>query len=303
MTYREKVCLRRQIKKLSVAQLDELLVAELQKDQPEEGVVLPILKELEKREGGSSAAITENPDRWKKGRPWIAGAITAAAVALAFVLMIPQSAGAENILDLFVQWSQDVISFFDPESEPKITHLSEFVTDHPGLQQLYDKVTELGGPQRIVPMWLPEGFTLEDLKVTPFQGGEKVHARFVMGEYIITISYRIFYNADLYQYENNDTSFEVFEHFGVKHYILDNEGNCTVKWAVPGAECSIAADVDRDDIYSIIQSVYRSTYGEKIYSHALSTVSAYTGFSRSCPGSRGTSGSGKHILCVLCNGY
>ena len=43
-----------------------------------------------------------------------------------------------------------------------------FETDHPGLQQIYDAVVEMGVTEPVVPMWVPEGYDLVEYKAEDY---------------------------------------------------------------------------------------------------------------------------------------
>ena len=168
------------------------------------------------------------------------------------------TARAESLFDILFRWTSSVFEFFTPEqdaSNPPVEIV--FKTDNPGLQQLYDKVTELGVTELVVPMWLPEGFVLSELRDNPMPGGRKVHVEFENGKDMILITYRISTDASP-KVEKEETGVEVFEAGEVSHFIVDNDGNLSVTWTVDGVECVMNANVSKEDIYSIIISIYRS---------------------------------------------
>ena len=127
----------------------------------------------------------------------------------------------------------------------------------PGLQQLYDKVTEMGVTEPIVPMWLPEGFALLSIKEIPLEvGGYKVNAVFEGNEKFISISYRV--SGDITtKFEKEKTAVELFDYADISHFILQNDENLSVTWTVAGVECSMGTNIVKEDVYTIIKSIYR----------------------------------------------
>lgn len=243
--------------KLSVEQLDTLLQAELEKEMPEEGVVLPILRELEKRENQPTETCIAAARKKQRSRfYWTTGTV-AAAILCVVLLFWPQTVGAQSLFDAFVHWTKDVFFFSDPEKEPKTPKTVDFSTDHPGLQQLYDKVTEQGVTIPVVPAWLPEGFTLTEIKQTPVPEGLKIYAMFLGEAATITFTYRVYSDSAVPQYEKKDIEVEVFDVNGAKHYILLNDGKISVAWLNNNIECLITADIEKDAVYEIIRSIYR----------------------------------------------
>ncbi|MBQ8358651.1 MAG: DUF4367 domain-containing protein [Oscillospiraceae bacterium] len=267
-----KTCPYEGWKQLPTEELDQILQAELEKDRPNEEVVLPVLHELEERE--KDYPVEKTPDnlalieklkkhntsskqpKWKHG--WIAGIAAVAAVACVVVMALPRTVGAESIFDVLFRWTGSVFEFFTPEQDatnPSVEYL--FETDHPGLQQLYDKVTELGITDPVVPMWLPEGFGLSDLKASPAPGGSKVHGKFANDSNAgIVIIYRI--SADIKtSFEKEDSSVEVYDYADVSHFILENDDGLSATWTLDGVECLLNGNIAKEDLYTIIKSIYR----------------------------------------------
>lgn len=264
-----KTCLCNEFAEMSTAQLDEKLQQELQKEEPEAEVVLGILRVLEEREADDPVVITRSvSDAWEKYREqtappkktarkrlWLAG-VAAAAVICIMILAVPQRVGAESIFDVFFRWTESIFEFFSP-GEDKPSNMYTFQTDHPGLQQLYEEVTALGVTKPIVPMWVPEGYEFSEINVTPLLKGKKVYAILQRDGSIIILSYRI--SADILpsQYEKEESGVETYDYLDVRHFIIANEEHLSVTWTVDGAECSISTDLEKEEVYEIIKSLYR----------------------------------------------
>ena len=190
----------------------------------------------------------------------IALLLGAAAVAVFgfLILAIPQTVGAESLLDVFFRWTESVFEFFVPEDEatnPTVEQM--FQTEHPGLQQVYDQLSELGVTEPVVPTWLPEGFELTELEVIPVLGMEKIYAFFCSTDSSITLSYRM--SADILpsKYEKEASGVEAYEPLDVCHLIIDNDENLMVTWTVDGVECAIITDIEKEEVYKLIDSIYR----------------------------------------------
>ena len=265
-----RTCPNKGWKQMSTQELDQILQAELQKEHPNEEVVLPILHELEERE--KDIPVKKTPEVLailnKLGKHntsskqsihkhrWLAGIAAAAAVICLVIMVSSPTVQAESIFDILFRWTSSVFEFFDPDkSYPDADN--NFVTDNPGLQQLYDKVTELGVTESVVPMWLPEGFVLLNLQVSPAPGGNKVFCEFESSSDAISVIYRISTNISA-KVEKEEIGVELFEFKKVSHFIVENEDTLSVTWTVDGVECVINASVPKEHIYSIIKSIYRS---------------------------------------------
>jgi len=267
-----KTCPDQEWEKLPTEELDQILQAELEKEQPDEKVVLPILRILEERE--KDYPVEKSPEvlamleklnkrntsskQSKNRRRWIGGIAAIAAVACIVVMALPRTVGAESLFDVLFRWTKSIFEFADPEqteSHPAVDN--SFKTDHPGLQQLYDKVTEQGVADPVVPMWLPEGFELVNLKETSMRdGGHKVSSTFKGDDKFVSITYRISNDIGM-KVEKEETAVEVYDYAGVSHFVLENEGNLSITWTIDGVEGLINTNIAKEDVYTIIKSVYR----------------------------------------------
>lgn len=267
-----KTCPDQGWQQMPTGELDQILQAELEKAHPNQEVVLPILHELEEREKDIPVEktpevlailnkLSKHETSSKQSihkRRWLTGLVAVAAVVCIVVMTMTPTARADSLFDVLFRWTSSVFEFFTPEQDatnPPVEVV--FDTDNPGLQQLYDKVTELGVTELVVPMWLPEGFVLSDLKDSPMPNGSKVHGEFESGNDMILITYRISTDASL-KVEKEETGVEVFEAGNVSHFIVDNDDNFSVTWMIDGVECVMNANASKENIYTIIKSIYRS---------------------------------------------
>lgn len=266
-----KTCPDQKWKQLPTEELDQILQAELRKEYPSEEVVLPILQELEDRERGllveTPPEVLEILEKLNKHetsskqslyrRRWLAGIAAVAAAACIVVMALPRTAGAQSLSDLLFRWTESIFEFFTPEqnaSNPPVD--ITFVTENPGLQQLFDTVNQQGVTEPVVPQWLPEGFELTELVETPISGGTKIHGAFEKNNQFVNLTYWLFADTTAAM-EKEGTPLEVYEHADVGHVILENMDNFSVTWTVAGVKCAISASVSKQDVYTIIQSIYR----------------------------------------------
>ena len=234
-------------RRMTTAQLDELLQAELRKDLPNEEVVLPILEILENRE--------RKP---RKKNTWIVGVAAVAAVFALFITIVPKTVGANSLWDAVLHMTESVVQFFAPvdSTDPAETDYV-FETNNPGLQQLYDKVVSLGITDPVVPMWLPDGYELVELKDYSFNSYEKFLQVYEHDSEKLVIVYIISNEISTTQYEYIPEQVEVYEAGRIGHAITENTGNWAVTWVSNNVEGLITANVSKENLYRIIDSIYR----------------------------------------------
>ena len=237
-------------RKMTTAQLDELLQKELRKDTPNEEVVLPILEILEKRE--------KKPHR--KNR-WIISLATVAAVFALLISLLPNTAGANSFWGAVLHVADSVVQFFTPGEASGPTEAEyAFETDNPGLQQLYDKVVELGITAPVVPMWLPEEYELVEIKHIKFEGWEKLSAAFKKDDQTVLITYKICTDISSTQYEQLQNQIESYESGGYGHAITKNNQTWTAILIRTGLEGMITTNLTREELFKIVDSMYRRTW-------------------------------------------
>ena len=116
---------------------------------------------------------------------------------------------------------------------------------------------ELGINTPVVPMWLPEGYALTELKVASMRSSTKVYANFADGENSITVQYKLAVAATTTQYEVKNRKVEVYESFGAYHTMTENEKELSAVWEKSGVECLLAGYLEKEVLYAIIDSIYR----------------------------------------------
>lgn len=169
---------------------------------------------------------------------------------------LPGAAQANDISEVLSWWSDSAFQFFNPGKQPN-THIYVYETDHPGLQQLYDTVTELGIIDPIVPTWVPKGFELTELNSYPALGSTMIFALFSREEFEILITFTKYENlSKTLQYEKNMENTKIWDLGCTEHYVLSNTNNHIVTWITNGIECSLAADCPEEDVYKIMKSIY-----------------------------------------------
>ncbi len=256
---------------MSTQQLDAVLQQELQKENPESEVVLEIIRILEDREADRPVEISRKiSDAWKKykdrtipqkrnirKRGWYISAAAVAAVVL-LITTVPKAVGASNIFDVLVRFTDSVVQFFAPNDDPgDLQNEYTFQTDNPGLQQLYDEVVRLGVTEPVVPMWLPEGYELAELKVVPMPENTKIYGKFVIEDKYIAITFKISEEITSTRYEKVPGEMMVHEAAGTGHAIVVNDENLSATWAKDGVESLVATNLEEQDLYKIIESIYR----------------------------------------------
>lgn len=241
-----------ELEALSSQELKILLETELDKDKPNRERTLGILNILETRDR-KKLPKTKKP---KSRYGWLRRTAVAAAILLVFTFVVPPVFGAENIVELVGRWSQDLFALIRSDNPDDLQREYVFQTDHPGLQQLHDTVSEQGITASVVPMWIPGDCVLEDIKVRKISNGMNLYAQFTCdGEYIL-FTYELSANEFYNKYPKDDKDVKIYEFAETDHYIVINEESLAAVWSNGGMECSIITTYNKNILYKIIDSIY-----------------------------------------------
>lgn len=263
--------LRTTLDEMSTPKLADLLQEELHKEPVNEQNVRMILRVLEEREPDKpiepgpeteaawnrylqqTATSSVKPVR-KKNRVLRVASIVAALLLL--LEAFPQEAEAKNIFDRLISWTDSIFELLNPgDAENKQTEYV-FETDHPGLQQVYDAVVELGVTEPVVPMWMDKSYELVFCEIinTPIKRG--VSATFSDGKIDVGVKVDIYSENISNEYYKDETVVNSFEKNGTTHHVMRNNDLWVVVWVRDNVECSIAMDCQEDTLYQVLESIY-----------------------------------------------
>ena len=266
---------KEELEKMTTQQLGDLLRKEVTRDDYNEEVIRLLLDMLEQREAEQTAKTDVDvhaaweefrtqyamPAKEIKARSskvpsrWLVRVAAAAAVICLIVFAAPAAMGAENIFTLIGRWTASIFEFFTPGGANQQQEY-EFKTDNPGLQQVYDTVAELGVTEPIVPMWLPDGYELVELKTIEEPDKTQITAKFCDDNQFASIVFNVHTEKTPMQYPKDNAEAEMFEYADVKHYILQNRNQSVAVWVTDMIECCVAADFDKEELYRVIKSIY-----------------------------------------------
>lgn len=268
----KELILQRELEVLSTEQLRTMLHAETDKDVPDDDLVLSILHILEDREPEVPDSGPEKEKAaWKLYRKRIRARrktgclqnsrlLRAAIVVLVCCLlfaMVPQQVEADNWWQRLTKWTSDFFGFFREEGETFRIEDYVFETDNPGLQQVYDAVTELGVTIPAVPMWLPEGYELAEITIEETRIKQYVHARFLYGDKECVLKINVLNGEAAKAYFKNDVDIQNHESGGMVHNLVQNMELWTVSWTKDNIECAFTIDCSESVLNEIIDSIYR----------------------------------------------
>lgn len=256
-------------------ELRRMLTEELRKDtqQIDDAFVRLLLSELQAR-GVDTAFVDDNAveaacekfqvatekkhtsqKHWYQS--WLLKVASVVLVLGILFFSLPTAAEANNIPEVLTWWSDSLFQFFRPGSRPNIEEYV-FKTDHPGLQEIHDAVTEAGITAPIVPSQLSGEFILEELQIFQFEEDSSVYACFVSERNQIAFTAITHSEQTMFQHEKKGENIVVWNVANIDHYVISNTDSFIVTWMIDNIECAINTDCPEEDVYSLIYSIYTS---------------------------------------------
>lgn len=260
--------LREELEQMETSQLDAVLLEELRKEAPDGEVIRLISDILKERDREKPLDINANILRaWERYQrktqlkakrvkySWVKVA-TVILVVTVLMLCIPQKTNAKNFFERLIAWSEDVFALVNPAeaSEPKAAYV--FKTDNPGLQEVYDKVTELGVTVPVVPMWVPDGYELVKCIVDSTPTKAYLAAQFNFGNKQLIYQINVYHDNVTRNYQKDGEGIVQKEIEGITHTIMSNNDMLVALWTEENVECTIGIDCQEEILGQILESIY-----------------------------------------------
>lgn len=264
--------LRRELEGLSASQLREIVNKEIEKDIPDDDVVLLSLDILKVRDADKPLVLTDGQKKiWDKHERKLlnrgksrfrllpGGMLRVAAMAAVFSALLwvmPQAATAGSRWKIIANWTPDIFRYENIGSKTEETVEACFRTDNPGLQEVYDALGELGIEPRPVPSWLPEGYVLEWIKEIETDAQVGINVYFSNGEKEAVFAYRDMKKDLSPDFDKTKEEAIEYEYGGTAYNLIQNAETWTVNWTTQNLKCSIFIDCQEDVVKQIIRSIY-----------------------------------------------
>lgn len=255
-----------ELEDLSTKELEQLMREELDRENQDSKKIREILQVLEAREADVQPEINgeviaawekykHTQNKKKQSLRWIKSAIaTAAIVSVIVAVTIPRVFGKESLLKMVVSWTEDIFTFTGTQTENQALKNYVFKTDHPDLQEVYNTVVELGVEQPVVPMWIPDGYILRELKVSAYSDKTSIYACFEGNQGEIVFLFDFYAEQPENKYTKKGSSVRFYESESGRYYLIPDKSKYIATWVVEKVECSITADSE-DLLVKMIESL------------------------------------------------
>ena len=191
---------------------------------------------------------------------WLQGCV-AAVLACVLLLFVPATLGTENNYNVIARWTDEVFYFesFTGVAPPAPTDYV-YSTDYPELQRVYHAANAAGVSRPVVPTWIPRGFTLAELRTDATHNRSRVAAGFLRENEVILFSLtKASWDETVTTlYTKSPGEPELITRHGITYYVFRDDTQWKCVWAIDDLMCTISADVSREQLLKIIDSIYES---------------------------------------------
>lgn len=179
-----------------------------------------------------------------------------AAILCVLLIAVPIVSGLPFVQQMLAKWNEDYFWIETPGTPVAPPEGYVFQTDNPGLQQLYNAVTELGITQPVVPMWLPDGFALTSLKNICSESEEKIAAKFKSEDDYISFLFEN-HRKNITKESLKSKGIPIcWTIAGVEHFCYQNQNFNTVVWTSGEYEILLVSTLDSSVLYKIVAEIY-----------------------------------------------
>lgn len=180
-----------------------------------------------------------------------------AMLAIVLVVAMGTTVSAEafhiDILSRIANWTKEIFQFVDgsygkKDPAPEADYSEE-------LKSLQDALNDNSIKEKLVPIWMPEGYKNIDLKIKNSPRVLNVNAIYEKNDERLIIKICQTIGAQAPQVEKNDDLLEVHVVDGVEYYIFSNTETLQAVWSIGEFECIIGGKITLEEMKRMIDSI------------------------------------------------
>ena len=183
---------------------------------------------------------------------------TVAAVLVAvLILAVGTSVTAEafqiDIWGKFASWTKEIFQFTDnPQGTTVPNPEPEYNVE---LESLQAALVQEQVSEKLVPTWMPDGYTSKNLKVLSTPRALNINAIYEKDGSELVIKIRQTIGVQAPQTEKNDDFLELYVVDGVEYYIFSNTETLQAAWSIGEFECVISGKITLEEMKRMIDSI------------------------------------------------
>lgn len=181
----------------------------------------------------------------------------AAVLAIVLIVTLGTSVTAEALhIDIWgrlATWTKEIFQFSDNPQGTTVTNPEK--ENNVALNSLQDALTQYTIAEKLIPTWLPDGYTDKDLNVRNSPKVRNINAIYEKNGSELIIKIRQTIGVQAPQVEKNDDFLELYVVDGVEYYIFSNNAMLQAVWSIGEFECLIAGKITVEEMKMMIDSI------------------------------------------------
>lgn len=180
-----------------------------------------------------------------------AGLIAAAVIAVLVASMVAAQAAGFDLIDRIVKWTAETFGFASSASSD-----SDEVPEE--LEGMKEALLDRGISTEYLPTYWPDGYEQSQLLITDEPEAIKINGVYGDKQNSIILSYTFLSSGSakvLYQYNIDDSPYEVYTHNGKDFYIMTNIDKFIAVWNSETVEFRISEVSSYDELIKILDSI------------------------------------------------
>ena len=181
----------------------------------------------------------------------------AAVLALVLILAAGSAVTAEafhiDIWGKLANWTKEIFQFTDMRDGTMATNPEK--ENNLELKSLHDALAQYKVSEKLVPAWMPKGYTCQDLQTMNTPRVLNISAVYEKNDEQLIIKIRQTIGVHAEQVEKNDDLLEVYVVDGVEYYIFSNTETLQAAWSIGEFECLMIGTTTLEEMKMMIDSI------------------------------------------------
>lgn len=183
--------------------------------------------------------------------------LTAAAVVIALLLLVPVTANAfslKKLWDIFARWAKETFSFVSGDNIDTADADTQTTLEYTSFQHaLMQNNVDIN----LIPSWIPESYELETIveDINPVQ--ERYLALYRGEGKVLKICVNVYLSEDPEKIEVSDNPIEIYESNESTYYLFQNVAQVRAVWIDGIYECYISGEITIEELKMMIDSIRR----------------------------------------------
>lgn len=188
------------------------------------------------------------PPRWHRV------AVIAAVLALLIGATATVGAAKFDLREIIAKWTKETFYTGEAGVESRMDAEPSIISVFP-YAELQALLYEQEIPERLVPNWIPEGFTQTKFYSFDLPEWKEYHVDHQKGDAKISFHIKEYIRTTPFQIERSSTILEEYSVAGTDYFIFENNSQLQVAWINKNFECWIYGDISLSEAKQMIDSI------------------------------------------------